>query len=74
MTVAGLKMARAERQSFQIPDSHAQKTRSAAVSRGRFRVERSARQSVGVAPESPAEVRPAFETWKAARREMRTGR
>jgi hypothetical protein len=40
MTVSGLTMINADRQSTQAPDNHAQKTRSAMVNFGRFLAER----------------------------------
>jgi hypothetical protein len=40
MTVSGLTMTSADRQSAQAPDNHAQKKRSATVNFGRFLAER----------------------------------
>jgi hypothetical protein len=40
MTVSGLTMTSADRQSAQVSDNHSQKTRSATVNFGRFLAER----------------------------------
>jgi hypothetical protein len=40
MTVSGLTMTRADRQSAQTPDNHTQNTRSTTVNFGRFLAER----------------------------------
>jgi len=58
-TVSGLTMTRADRQSAQAADNHAQKTRSANVNFGRFLAERRS---------TPIWCRSAmFSTWRAAR-------
>ena len=59
MTVSGLTITSADRQSAQAPDNHAQKTRSAMVNFSRFLAERRS---------TPIWCRKAtFSTWRAAR-------